>query len=489
MYKGVAEKFMGGKNTKILAYSGIAIFILAIVYFIVSIYATMLQGEEKSRNEFASFVQNSNINSYVNSMQTTEGLNYYFNSIKNAVDNNSYIAAVNVSKNTEPFFVYPANSSVVRFDTTNKPVLIASSPMLKTHSIVIPSQTGQDIVLNAVSYVLRPVDIYNSARISFLIILAYTLVLIVFIVYYVLTSANGSSVLAMKTVDNEDIYDDYDETETIPVVFREKESTWDDFFDENESETEVETNGEAEVDTEDNSIENIVQKPGVENLSEIATETEPRVNESEESNYDAFIYDYIAENAEETEDKIEIQNIEVEDSTVPIVSDPMGLFSDVTGVSWESYMETRLDAELIRAASSEQDLALIFIQIKGIENQLNTKKKIATMLLEYFKYRDFVFEYKDNGFAGIILNNNLDQSMVLSEEIYNHIITILKDESLVCQIGIGLSTRALRILPGSRIMTEVSEAVERSFEEENLPIVAFRVNAEKYRQFVSSTHL
>ncbi len=165
----------------------------------------------------------------------------------------------------------------------------------------------------------------------------------------------------------------------------------------------------------------------------------------------------------------------------------MGLFSDVTGLGWASYLETRLDSELIRSTSSEQDLSLIFLQIKNIHEHINAKKEVAGILLKHFKFRDFVFEYTDDSFAGILTNIDLDQSMAICENLYMDINEYLKAEKLNLKIGIGVSTRSLRILPASRIITESQQALARAFEEKNLPIVAFRVNPDKYRDFITNS--
>ena len=168
-------------------------------------------------------------------------------------------------------------------------------------------------------------------------------------------------------------------------------------------------------------------------------------------------------------------------------ADPMGLFSPATGVGWESYLETRLDAELVRSSSSEQDLALILLRIRGGEQRPDILAKAAAILIEIFKFRDFVFEYKKDGFAGILLNMNLDQAMVLAETLYTRLCDLLKNEYMDEKPAIGISTKSLRLLPGSRLLTEAAQALEKALCEKDMPIVAFRVNPDKYRRFVAES--
>jgi hypothetical protein len=52
------------------------------------------------------------------------------------------------------------------------------------------------------------------------------------------------------------------------------------------------------------------------------------------------------------------------------------------------------------------------------------------------------------------------------------------------KVGIGITTRSLRLITGNRLIEEANQALDKAFEEEGLPIVAFRVNPEKYRQYL-----
>lgn len=163
---------------------------------------------------------------------------------------------------------------------------------------------------------------------------------------------------------------------------------------------------------------------------------------------------------------------------------PEGLFSPITGIGWEPYLVDRLDAELVRAASSEQDLSLIIIRVSNLLHSDLLSKKISLVLLDTFKFRDLIFEYNSDGFAGILQNINLDQAMKIADSLYAEIDSILMDESYEGRITIGITTRTARLLPASRLIEEAASAAQKAVEEPSLPIVAFRANPEKYRNFV-----
>ena len=164
------------------------------------------------------------------------------------------------------------------------------------------------------------------------------------------------------------------------------------------------------------------------------------------------------------------------------ISDPQGLFSKFTGLGWESYLETRLDSELGRAASAEQDLAFFLIAIENFNFQNQIIPHLTSILLEKFKFRDLVFEYGTNGFAAIVQGMNLDRAMALTQELYTDISGLLVNYQMNNKFGIGITTRSLRLITGNRLIDEAQQALNKAFDEEGLPIVAFRVNPEKYRQ-------
>jgi GGDEF domain-containing protein len=165
--------------------------------------------------------------------------------------------------------------------------------------------------------------------------------------------------------------------------------------------------------------------------------------------------------------------------------EPAGLFSPETGMGWESYLEVRLDAELSRAAAAEEDMALVTIDLPDIKRGDEVSLAAAQNMLDYFKFRDFVFELGETGFAGILQNENLDRAMTLSEELYNDINATLKEHGVTSRVAIGISTRIFRLIPGSRLIDEARQAMEKAYEETTLPIVAFRANPEKYRDYIA----
>ncbi len=170
---------------------------------------------------------------------------------------------------------------------------------------------------------------------------------------------------------------------------------------------------------------------------------------------------------------------------VPPPRAPEGLFSPITGIGWESYLEVRLDSELERAAASEQDLALFLIRLPGVVRTDLVSRKVIKLLLDLFKFRDLLFEYGTDGFAVFMQNVNLDQAMNQAEQLHDGITALYRELDFSASVYIGVTTRTSRLLPAARMIEEAAGAVQKAESETDLPIVAYRANPEKYRSFPS----
>ena len=162
---------------------------------------------------------------------------------------------------------------------------------------------------------------------------------------------------------------------------------------------------------------------------------------------------------------------------------PKGLYSDRTGFGWESYMIPRLDNELVRAASSEQDIALFTIRINDLNWISDEGTEIAKLIATTINFADLIFEYGDDGCMAIYPNINVETAISIAEDLHSNIIAILQDYSDLRPVRIGISARSLRMISGERLANESAQALEHT--DEDSPIVAFKVNPQKYRNFLA----
>lgn len=436
---------MGAAKKGIYVFAGIILSLFAVTtaYFAGSVAVSVKNGPVRAERDFTRISQD------VNSVLFFDLNEERLRDFQNKTVGDKYLAALLVRSGRDIVFAYPSSSHLIVPDALGMPSLKTSSPFIKVFSTTVSASSKENTVLTAAVYTLHPSDIYNPARLSFLVVLACTLSVFAVLIY-LSVFGQGAEYEAEKTAAQTEFFPN-PERESIAVHMPTFQPQTASYAPPSESaEPEIAADFEPPL------------------YAQTVTERAPSYPEPDETDT------ALAAPADAEE-------LPAQDR----ISDPTGLFSPATGVGWESYMETRLDSELVRAASSEQDLALVLLRIPGLENNSLMMKRIAAVLLDFFKFRDFVFEYKKDGFAGILLNINLDQAMVLSETMHTQLKELLESENIREKLAIGISTRSLRILPGSRLISEANQALEKAFGETGLPIVAFRVNPDKYRQFVA----
>ncbi len=167
---------------------------------------------------------------------------------------------------------------------------------------------------------------------------------------------------------------------------------------------------------------------------------------------------------------------------------PQGLYSPHGNISWEAYTRDRLASELHRCASFEQDMVFIIMEFRGNKQKDEVFFNAFTeMAVNFFGHRDLVFEWKEDGISIIVPNIDLDQGFAKSEDFHNRVKTkLLSSSSLECELCIGLSSRAGRLIDAERLIFETSQAAARALVDPVSPIIAFKSDPEKYRAFIAS---
>jgi hypothetical protein len=178
----------------------------------------------------------------------------------------------------------------------------------------------------------------------------------------------------------------------------------------------------------------------------------------------------LTETAEETDDKA-----------------PQGLFSPRGNIGWEAYTEDRLESELHRCASAEQDLVFITMSFKE-PGKLSKEqfRRFSDETVLFFEHRDLIFEYLEQGISVICPNYSLEQGFTMAEEFNSRIISRLpRSVGSRVILRFGISSRAGRLIDARRIQLEAGEALKRALADPESNIVAFKSDPEKYRQYIS----
>lgn len=158
------------------------------------------------------------------------------------------------------------------------------------------------------------------------------------------------------------------------------------------------------------------------------------------------------------------------------------LFSPVSGLCWQDLFEDRLNFELRRSASFDQDLmiALVFLKSKRIDQKLYNA--ISKILIDSFQFQDLLFEYGKKGFAIVIPNTDIDEGIKEMEKFIKKVV----DKKTDIILAVGLSSRNGRLLTGKRLIDETRTALGKAYKETRHSMIAFRPDPVKYRDYISS---
>ncbi|MDR1786336.1 MAG: hypothetical protein LBR23_07765, partial [Spirochaetaceae bacterium] len=153
------------------------------------------------------------------------------------------------------------------------------------------------------------------------------------------------------------------------------------------------------------------------------------------------------------------------------------------GFSPESLLEARLGEELAAAEEQDQDLGLLVILVSGVAGGSESEEKIKEALFARFKDRDYIFQYKSQGAAVITPGASIEEALEQAEDLYA---AFRKTARITEGMAIGISTRTGRVIPAARLISEADEAARRAEQNSETPIVALRINPEKYREYLGS---
>ena len=475
------------KNKFIILYTvfASAIFAFAIAFFGVNIYKEYSQGQARANQRYNTLI--TDIKAY-NSIDKNISETSLSN-IKSVLKDFNDFSFIQIKLNDSEILKYPKDVSAE----------LTVSNLTKTFSSNFNTQNGQfEILCNL--YLLRPSSIYYYAKISFIIILIVTLITFI-LIFYINSQEKQFSAKVSSEADAELLNEnDFDskfqldenlsgsssEVETSSIqqnsvnsidldidLSSESEQNKNSFDEDSEQIFDLEKNTEMETEIQQTDSEDGTLNPEDKNNEDSQTE-------NEEKEIPASLPDYESPVIIESSDVKENNDAENAPASDSSESNPSGLFNPVTGLGWESYLDTRLENEINRAISSEIDISVFIINIPNLERESEESKKVSEYLSLQFQFKDLLFEYKNDCIVAIKISMNLDDALNFADKIHAEIMQIINQKE--CYIGI--STRSIRIVSSERLLNEAWAALEHAKQEEDSPIIAFRVDADKYRQFL-----
>ena len=445
------------KNRFIVIYTifASAVFIFAISFFGFNLFREYKTNLEKSEAKYTELVNNIRTLSF----NQEENTSAYAKRIKDYVGDPGAYSYIQVRRDNETVVLYPTGKS--REET------VSNLTKSFTKSLTV---NNKPLSVDCNIYLIRPDSIFYFARISFLMILIITIITIIMIIYLNLAETSSDVISLEEQADDDELdLQDEEETEVQDEENQPEEEITEDSSDESKAAEESEPAAEA------------VEETPAETPSEPET-TEPEPEEEKHTEVTpeevkAILSGPLTDEQAQAAESSEPAKLPV-DEIKPDSSEPSGLYNPETGIGWESYLSTRLNNEIDRATASEIDLSLFIIKLAEIDKTSEAFKNVCNYLAIQFQFKDLLFEYKDDCIVAIKISMNVDEALNMADKLNSDICNII--DSKKCRIGI--SSRSIRMVGGERLILEAEQAIEHT--DESSPVIAFRVDSEKYRQLM-----
>lgn len=473
------------KKMYIGIYAAIALLIIVgtFSWFVYGIIKDSDTGAEEAKSTFAYFAKQIIISSEKENFAQSE-----YNQRLYALADELEIKAFVISKPSKSIVIsWPKDSNLISYDEGGNFVIKPASLFIKNHSGKINVKTMKsydtELILTTSIPTLKPAVIYLRIRSAFFIILAVTILTVIIILS---TSLTHTQDRVYADINKRAFEDDFkDDGGFSPKTYAKENKYY-------EPEEEVYPHDYTEAKKEDESrlkpVEDIKSGKdediyGLEDLDNLKiTQQFPYEAGKETALKEEKGIAYVSSDSEEYND---VKASSFGTVNAEAIEKVRGLYSPITGISWQEYLPEYLESELRRAASSEQDIALVIMKLDDFTLESMIGKKISALLIDFIKFRDMIFEFDNNGFAAILQDTNLDEAMKKAEEIYKGAKNILTEYDISKSVSIGITTRTSRLISAGRMIEEAHAAVNRAIKNNDDPIVAFRVNPEKYREFIS----
>lgn len=186
------------------------------------------------------------------------------------------------------------------------------------------------------------------------------------------------------------------------------------------------------------------------------------------------------------DNKIEQTSETANEDTEPFFDFLTQQFQDEENKSQEKEndsFEVLLERELTVSANENSDISLMIIRIKDWGKSFPPRDTIISVIKEASE-SEFVYDFKNDEFAVILQNTNLDDALDKAQIVLDKLNIVMQENGAQNKITIGITAKTQRMISGNRFITEADEAEKHAEKESDSPIIAFRVNPEKYNDFI-----
>lgn len=514
------------KSISIFSAVALFLYISAIIFFCISLLSEYKTAEQLVENRFKKLAKSTQ-ETYKTETKNTAT---FTNAMLQIINSTSDIASVFVMEGSDTLFEWPQGSTGEN-----------TSPLIKSYSTEIAQDINGSVIIMASLYVLKPESIYKTAKISFIVVLAATLCTVVFFVYINITGSMPSEKpfidlpklhIAKKgkkhfTDEKKDISDEVKDEKEKLEEFNENSVTFSRITLSHEQQQSASQSQKIDTPTsqpispqpQNTSQPSIAQQEEYradkttystittafdsqeieepytltsETYSGLTTQDEPftLTQETMSQPMQATYGSQPSTSTEEPDSLHTLSMIQESMNSAPETHTTQfqsSRYSPFTGFCWESFIDDATNAELEHAMAENKDVSLLFMQVIGLDRMDYTSEDVRSILYNAIGNRDLLFEYKSDGYAILLPQTDINGAIKIAELIEPKITELLKAQGKNAQLMIGISARTQRNVNAEVLHEEAEKALEHA--EPSLPIIAFRVDPEKYKEFLEQTQV
>lgn len=335
------------------------------------------------------------------------------------------------------------------------------------------TQNGNVILLEASVFRIQPGSLYQYGKISFIIIFIGTVISLLFLIFAKVEEMNGEKESLYVLVEGKNESSAFKEDEKNGG-----EEYYFDFHSEQPSAAEEEDDGDDAIAFEDVS--------GKEEMQPDEISESPEENDiSQEIKKDETPFQEENPAADVEDSSGGKQTIEAEITGVK-KSEQTATDAVIEEIKLKNQNEFRLklEEEIARSAQNDSDLTVLIFNIKGIEKGSFLAKKIEDAVRNIIEDKELFFDFGGERYSLILRCTELDAALDLSDRLYEEITKSFSKVKPSAVLTMGLSAQAGRLIRGESLITEATEAQRRAASDSSSPIIAFRVNPEKYKDYI-----
>lgn len=503
----------------VISIISIFLFVIALAWFGIGIYEDGKSGSEQNERVFETLVFKTMSAANSSKIGTPE----FSKKFIDAVGNIESYSSLKLDVNGKLVYSYPpAGFSLPSAALTNS--------FKKTNS----SRDGLLITVSASMYAIKTNSVYHYAKFAFVLILLGTSIsLLLLLILSGNKNPGGSKIKKLFTKKNkkeeksdeididfgdDDSSSDSDSIFNLPedeeIIFSDDESPENDDSDAEKnspeekvqeeekslpfatdiSEGNFEISDEPDKNQEDEKENNldVSEKTDFEQAAqkseELKSEPEKDIEEQTENEEPLAIDFNETDDEEKTEldEEHPLSENEEEETQVFDLDAPAEQISPATGLTLQSALLPELDKKIEISLEKKSELTLALLKVNGLDRGNSISNKIVEILKDEIENPDEIYEYNSDGYAIILENEDLSSCADIFDDIYEKITSFLKENNSINEVVIGLSSVDKRNVDAKRLVTEADQALEHALEDPDSPIIAFRANPEKYKEYLDS---